>query len=206
MKSYTNADFGKDLKKSYQKPIKKRKTSNVSKSLTNQIYNTRGHFAGPAGANGRTGQGAGQAPFANSNSGGAMGGQSTTGLNDNQLMGMNLMKKNKKSKTKSSGKKKKSSMASPFKPVKVFNPKINTGVGNNVGTPKMGGTTQAQMNSAQANSKVLMKKNKKSKEKSAKKKTSEKKKKVSHVLQETSMCKECKTSHPKGKHSVKKKY
>lgn len=100
---------------------------------------------------------------------------------------------------KSFTKKKKTSMASPFKPMKVFNPKVTMGVGNNVGTPKAGGTTQALMNSAQAGSKVLFKKDKKSKEKKSKMKGT--KKKVSHVLQESSMCKECKTSHVKGKHS-----
>lgn len=152
-------------------------------------------------------------------------------------------------------KKRKTAMVSPFKPVKVFTPKA--GVGNNVGSPTMGGTTQSQMNSAMNSSKVLMKKNKKSKAKGSKKKTSGKKrktsfngfdnengtsafdnnkdlgymdhttpaltegqmstmkiksskkkgakKKVSHVLQESSMCKECKTSHKPGKHSVKKK-
>lgn len=86
----------------------------------------------------------------------------------------------------------------------------------------MGGTTQKLMNSAMSKTKVLgtpmpmgnkmpaalntpnpsWVKQKKAKAKSTKKK-------VSHVLQESSMCKQCKTSHPMGKHmkasGVKKK-
>lgn len=81
-----------------------------------------------------------------------------------------------------------------------------------VGAPPFKGAAPAAMNAqnpAWANTpNAMAKKSKKMKEKSSKKKSS-KKEKVSHVLQESSMCKECKTSHPKGKHmktsGVKKK-
>lgn len=143
-KPYTNADFGKDLKKSFEKGSKKKKMSMP------KFGNGVRAFGGPKAAGNPT-----AASFAA------------------KAQGQNL---------------------------------------------PQGGTTQAQMNSAQANAKVLMKRNKKSKAKSSKKKVSGKKrkfsgfdnekgtkKKVSHVLQESSMCKACETSHKPGKHSVKKK-
>lgn len=195
------------------KPNKKRKASG-----TNPIYPYG--FSGPASGAERASAGAGYPTFGAARSGGEMGGQGTNELSDTQLKGMGLQKKSKKAKAtkKKSSKKKKMSMptfgngsksfgsAKPTNAIKSvlrMMPKAPMANMDRIGTPQPGGTTQALMDSAQNNSKVLFKKGKKSKEKKNKMKGT--KNKVSHVLQESSMCKACKTSHKPGKHSVKKK-
>ncbi len=79
--------------------------------------------------------------------------------------------------------------------------------------PLFGGATQAGMNSAMANAKVIgaparagmaMPNNANPSWVKQKKNKNSKKMKVSHVEQKKSMCKMCKTSHAAGKHTAKK--
>lgn len=201
-KHYGNGDFNRDLKKAYKSSGKKKKDSSYGLSRTGGAYvrNYNGFGKQGAGPTIAAGMANGKADFEPNSSGGQY-----------------IMKKGAKKKM---GKKKKTAMPMVGKAIKSM-PRMQ---------PKMqaGGTTQKLMDSAMNKSKVLgapalpkgapvpdamnaqnpqwanmAKKSKKSKKKSSKKE------KVSHVLQETSMCKECKTSHPKGKHmkasGVKKK-
>lgn len=180
-KPYTNADFGKDLKKSFEKGSKKKKMSMP------KFGNGVRAFGGPKAAGNPT-----AASFAAKAQGQNLpqGGTTQAQMNSAQANAKVLMKRNKKSKAKSS-KKKVSGKKRKFSG--FDNEKGTSAFDNNKDLGYMHTSTPALSEGQMANMKI----------KSSKKKGT--KKKVSHVLQESSMCKACETSHKPGKHSVKKK-